>query len=64
LIAKGISITMDGLLRDIRERDARDAGRAVAPLAPASDAVLLDTTNLTIDAAVERVLELHRATRT
>ena len=64
LIAKGISITMESLLRDIRERDARDAGRAVAPLAPASDAVLLDTTNLTIDAAVERVLELHRATRT
>jgi CMP/dCMP kinase len=61
LIAKGISITMDGLLRDIRERDARDAGRAVAPLAPASDAVLLDTTNLTIDEAVERVLALYRA---
>jgi len=63
LIAKGISITMDGLLRDIRERDARDAGRAVAPLAPASDAVLLDTTSLTIDEAVGRVLELYRATR-
>ena len=64
LIAKGISITMDGLLRDIRERDARDAGRAVAPLAPASDAVLLDTTSLTIGASVERVLELYRGTRT
>ena len=63
LIAKGISITMDGLLRDIRERDARDAGRAVAPLAPASDAVLLDTTDLTIDEAVERVLALYRAAR-
>jgi len=61
LIAKGISITMDSLLRDIRERDARDAGRAVAPLAPASDAVLLDTTNLTIDEAVDRVLALYRA---
>jgi cytidylate kinase len=61
LIAKGISITMDSLLRDIRERDARDAGRAVAPLEPASDAVLLDTTNLTIDEAVDRVLELYRA---
>jgi len=62
-IAKGISITMDGLLRDIRERDARDAGRAVAPLAPASDAVLLDTTDLTIDEAVERVLALYGAAR-
>ena len=61
LIAKGISVTMDSLLRDIRERDARDAGRAVAPLKPAPDAVLLDTTHLTIDEAIDRVLALHRA---
>jgi len=60
LIAKGISITMDGLLRDIRERDARDAGRAAAPLMPASDAVILDTTDLTIEAAIGRVLGLYR----
>jgi 3-phosphoshikimate 1-carboxyvinyltransferase/cytidylate kinase len=58
LIAKGMSITMDGLLRDIRERDARDAGRAAAPLRPAHDAVLLDTTELTIDEVVARVLSL------
>jgi 3-phosphoshikimate 1-carboxyvinyltransferase len=56
LIEKGISITMDGLLRDIRERDARDAGRTAAPLVPAPDAVLLDTTELSIDAAVAFVL--------
>jgi len=61
LIAKGISITMEGLLRDIRERDARDTGRAAAPLKPAPDAVLLDTTNLTIDEAIARVLTLYRA---
>ena len=60
LIAKGISITMDGLLRDIRERDARDAGRAAAPLMPARDAVILDTTDLTIEAAIDRVLGLYR----
>jgi len=60
LIAKGISITMDSLLRDIRERDARDAGRAAAPLIAARDAVILDTTNLTIEAAVGRVLGLYR----
>jgi len=59
LIAKGISVTLDSLLRDIRERDARDAGRAAAPLVPAADAVLLDTTDLTIDEAVARVLSLH-----
>jgi len=60
LIAKGISVTMDGLLRDIRERDARDAGRAAAPLRPADDAVILDTTDLTIDAAIGAVLDLYR----
>jgi CMP/dCMP kinase len=61
LIAKGISITMESLLRDIRERDARDAGRAAAPLKPAADAVILDTTDLTIEAAIGRVLGLYRA---
>jgi cytidylate kinase len=61
LIAKGISVTMESLLRDIRERDARDAGRATAPLKPAADAVLLDTTDLTIEAAIGRVLALYRA---
>ena len=61
LIAKGISVTMDSLLRDIRERDARDAGRAAAPLRPADDAVLLDTTHLTIDEAIARVLSLWQA---
>jgi len=61
LIAKGISITMESLLRDIRERDARDAGRAAAPLKPAAYAVILDTTDLTIEAAISRVLGLYRA---
>ena len=56
LIEKGISITIDSLLRDIRERDARDATRAVAPLAAAPDAVLLDTTDLSIAAATDAVL--------
>jgi cytidylate kinase len=64
LIAKGISITMDGLLRDIRERDARDAGRVAAPLKPADDAVILDTTDLTIDAAIGAVLDLYRVRTT
>ena len=64
LIAKGISITMDALLRDIRERDARDAGRVAAPLRPADDAVILDTTDLTIDAAIGAVLDLYRVRTT
>ncbi len=61
LIEKGISITMESLLRDIRERDARDAGRTAAPLVPAPDAVLLDTTELSIDAAVAFVLRRYEA---
>ncbi len=60
LIEKGISSTIESLLRDIRERDARDAGRAVAPLAAAADAVILDTTEMTIDAAVRFVLDRFR----
>jgi cytidylate kinase len=61
LIEKGISITMDGLLRDIRERDARDAGRAAGPLRLAADALVLDTTGMTIDDAIGFVLERYRA---
>jgi cytidylate kinase len=61
LIEKGISSTIDGLLRDIRERDARDAGRAAAPLKPAEDALILDTTDMAIEAAIEFVLGHYRA---
>ena len=55
---KGVSVTFDGLLREILARDARDAQRAVAPLKPAEDAVLLDTTGLSIEEVVDRVLAL------
>lgn len=55
---KGVSVTMDGLLREILARDARDASRAVAPLRPAPGAVHIDTTGLGIDAVVERVLSV------
>jgi cytidylate kinase len=60
LIAKGISVTIDGLLRDIRERDARDSTRAAAPLAPAPDAVILDTTDLSIAEVTAAVLARYR----
>ena len=53
---KGVSVTLDGLLREILARDARDASRAVAPLRPADDAVRIDTTGLSIDDVVARVL--------
>ena len=55
---KGVSVTLDGLLREILARDARDAQRTVAPLKPADDAVIIDTPGLGIEAVVERVLAL------
>ena len=56
LIDKGFSANMEGLLKDLQARDERDTNRAVAPLAPASDAHLLDTSEMGVDQAVEQVL--------
>ncbi len=61
LIEKGNSVTIDSLLRDIRERDARDSTRAAAPLRRAVDAIELDTTGITVDAAIAFVVEQYRA---
>ncbi|GAB1407388.1 (d)CMP kinase [Thermomonas brevis] len=55
---KGVSVTIDGLLREILARDARDANRSVAPLRPADDAVRIDTTGLSIEDVVARVLDV------
>jgi 3-phosphoshikimate 1-carboxyvinyltransferase len=56
LISKGISTTLDSLRADLEARDARDASRAVAPLKPAQDALLLDNSDLTVASSVETVL--------
>lgn len=61
LAEQGIDVNIQSLLRDIRDRDARDAQRAAAPLVPAPDASILDTTHLSIDAAVAAVLARARA---
>lgn len=61
LIEKGMDANMATLLQDIRQRDARDSVRAVAPLQKADDAILLDTTALTIAAAVDEVLARYAA---
>ncbi|TGW15954.1 (d)CMP kinase [Stenotrophomonas maltophilia] len=55
---KGGSVNFDDLLREIMARDARDAQRTVAPLKPADDAVLIDTTGIGIDDVVARVMDL------
>jgi cytidylate kinase len=55
---RGIQTSLDKVLNDIRARDERDAKRENAPMKPAEDAVLLDTSFLSIDAAVQRAIAL------
>jgi CMP/dCMP kinase len=61
LIAKGIDAILPALLSDLKERDERDRERAVSPLLPAADAEFLDTTEMSEEATVLRVLELVKA---
>lgn len=58
LRAKGDLASYDTVLADVQARDARDAGRSVAPLAAAADAVLLDTSDLDIDQAIARAIAI------
>ena len=57
---KGVAATLAALSLEIAERDRRDMNRAVSPLVASADAVLLDTTGMSVDAVVERVLEVAR----
>ena len=57
---KGLNVTLGALLREIQARDVRDAERAVAPLKPAADAVLIDSTGTPIETVVAAVLSLVR----
>jgi 3-phosphoshikimate 1-carboxyvinyltransferase len=61
LIEKGFSANLADLLADLKQRDERDSQRSVAPLRQEADARLLDTTALTIEQAVNQVLEWSRA---
>lgn len=58
---KGDDVTRDGVLRDLQERDARDRERDASPLAAADDAVLIDTSNMSIDDAVAVAIAEIRA---
>jgi CMP/dCMP kinase len=60
LMGRGEKSSYDEVLADIRRRDERDTARAVAPLKPAPDAVLLDTTALDIEAAFQEALKIVR----
>lgn len=59
LIEKGFSANIDDLCRDLKERDARDTERTTAPLKPAQDARVLDTSGLTIESAVDQILKWY-----
>lgn len=52
MVARGIDVTLDAIADDLAARDARDSARATAPLRPAADALLLDTSTLDADAAI------------
>jgi cytidylate kinase len=58
LIEKGIAANLGALSRDLAARDARDASRAVAPLVPAPDSQVLDSSALSIEAVAEQILRL------
>jgi cytidylate kinase len=59
---KGLTVTLSSLLREIQARDERDATRKVAPLKPATGALILDTTAIAVDEVVARVLAFARPT--
>jgi cytidylate kinase len=58
---KGSDVSLAALSREITERDRRDSTRAVAPLKPAPDAEVIDSTSLTIEQVVEQVWSFGRA---
>jgi CMP/dCMP kinase len=58
MLSRGLDVDFDNILADIRARDTRDTERADAPLKPAKDAILLDTGDLTIGAAVQKAIAL------
>ncbi|MCR5094518.1 MAG: (d)CMP kinase [Lachnospiraceae bacterium] len=60
LVEKGMEAEEEQIRREIEERDERDRTRAISPLRQAEDAVLLDTSDLSIDEVAERILELWK----
>ncbi|MCL5801452.1 MAG: (d)CMP kinase [Gammaproteobacteria bacterium] len=57
---KGVDVKIPSLVEEIAERDVRDSTRCVAPMAPAHDAVVLDSSDLTIEQVAARVMDLWR----
>ena len=61
LKSRGMEAEYDATLRDVQARDDQDQNRAVAPLRPAPDSVVVDSTGLGIDQVIERVVQITRA---
>ncbi|RDH83920.1 MAG: (d)CMP kinase [endosymbiont of Galathealinum brachiosum] len=57
---KGINANIAALVKDLKSRDEQDANRAVSPLKPAEDAILLDTTEMSIEEVTQKVLDLAK----
>ena len=63
LQGEGIQVVYESVLEDLRERDGRDAQRAVAPLIPAEDAFIIDTSNLDATSVFRQVVEVVNRNR-
>ena len=61
---KGDTHTLEEIEKEIRERDERDMSREIAPLRQAEDAILVDSSDLSIDQVVERIRECYREVKT
>ncbi|MDN5969430.1 MAG: (d)CMP kinase, partial [Enterobacterales bacterium] len=59
---KGFSVNFERLLDEIKERDYRDRNRSVAPLVPAQDALMLDSTQMSIEQVIEKALAYAKQT--
>ena len=59
LMEKGVDVNIESILRDIRERDARDSSRSVAPLKQGIDSIFIDTTLLSISESVSEILRRY-----
>ena len=60
LIAKGTDVSFDDILKDLNERDYQDSHREIAPLKPAEDSVIVDTTDLTFEEVKNKIIKLAR----
>lgn len=60
LLAKGSNVSLDEILKDLNERDYQDSHREIAPLKPAEDSIILDTTDLTFEEVTNKIIELTR----